>query len=338
MPTADLFDRYLAGDASLEEIAQVQQWLANFSDHQEAVVALRTMRSHQQAASWNAQARWQAVSANLADQANAQKLSLTSGAVALPGRNTVWQRFRGTREFMAMAAAVILAIVGITSWQLNARTNPRDTESTIMSTYTTANGERATIKLPDGSRVTLNVGSRLEVPANFGDATRTVQLDGEAVFDVEQAVGTPFVVLAGPSAIRVLGTRFLVRHYTADSSATISVQSGRVAVGETVLDAQQQATVSASRLVTMTAMEPERFSFIDGFLQFDGATLATIIPDLNRWYDADIRLGDEQLRSRIVVGGFPSGSVTDLVAALEWTFNVRVTRNGRTLTLYSEAQ
>ncbi len=356
VPTVDLFDRYLAGDASSQEIAEVQQWLANFSDHRKAISSLRTMWAGQPAPSWNAQARWQEIAVSLAERSDhsnhathinrADRInrgirapSLGIGDVILPGRSSsAWSRVWGTRRFMAIASAVILAAVGITGWQLTVRSTTPGIELTQMSSYTTPNGGRATITLPDGSRVTLNAGSRLEVPATFGVATRTVRLAGEAVFDVEHAQGTPFVVLAGASTTRVLGTRFLVRHYATDSSATISVQSGRVAVGTTVLAEQQQVSVSAAHVVTMHPMQSERFGFADGILQFNGASLAEIIPDLNRWYNADIQLGDQELASRIVVGGFPAGSVTDLVSMLEWTFNVRVVRTGRTLTLYSRAK
>lgn len=326
-PTADLFDRYLAGDASLEEIAEVKQWLANFPDHSEAVLSLRTMWAGQQVPSWYAQERWQAIAENLPDRVDA----------VLPSRSgSIWSHIKQTHAFIAIASAFILAAVGIAGWQITARsTTIAGIQSTQASLYSTPNGERATITLPDGSRVTLNVGSRLEVPSTFGAGTRTVRLSGEAVFHVAHAQGTPFVVVAGPSTTRVLGTRFLVRHYATDSSAIILVESGRVAVGETVLGAQQQASISTSRMVTMHPLESERLRFVDGVLEFDGASLVAIIPDLNRWYNADIRLGDQELASRIVVGGFPSGSLTDLVSALEWAFNVRVVRNGQILTLYS---
>jgi ferric-dicitrate binding protein FerR (iron transport regulator) len=66
--------------------------------------------------------------------------------------------------------------------------------------------------------------------------------------------------------------------------------------------------------------------------------LVEAVPELNRWYDADIRLGDKVIQQQRIVGGFKAGSITDLVSILEMTYNVRVEREGRVLTLYTRGQ
>jgi ferric-dicitrate binding protein FerR (iron transport regulator) len=71
-------------------------------------------------------------------------------------------------------------------------------------------------------------------------------------------------------------------------------------------------------------------------LTLDKVPLIEAIPDLNRWYNADIRLGDPALAGRKIIGGFKLGSLTDLAAILELTFDVRVVRDANTLTLYSK--
>ncbi len=235
---------------------------------------------------------------------------------------------RVTRYAIGIIVATILCLVGYTTFH----NQPKSPES--MYSYTTANGERAKITLPDGSTVVMNVGSRIQIPTNF-TMNRTVHLNGEALFSVNPASDAPFTVISGPSTTRVLGTTFLVRYYDSDTVATVAVRDGKVSVQTTVLTAMEQISVDKKGLTEVGLADPRRFSFESGVLQFRSTSLKDALPDLNRWYNADIQLGDSSLAGQEVTGGFRSGSLTDLAAMFEWTFNLRVVRDGRTLTLYS---
>ncbi|MGH9735025.1 MAG: FecR family protein, partial [Candidatus Acidiferrales bacterium] len=94
----------------------------------------------------------------------------------------------------------------------------------------TEKGEQRTVVLTDGSRITLNADSRVDV--NFDRSVRTVVLRyGEAYFDVIHNGAQPFVVRAGDRQVVDLGTRFLVSRYGAnDESVSVTVIEGRVAV------------------------------------------------------------------------------------------------------------
>lgn len=203
-----------------------------------------------------------------------------------------------------------------------------------MSTYTTGNGQRATITLPDGSTVVLNVASRLEVPTDYAAGHRVVQLVGEGLFTVLPHSGTPFTVIAGSVTARVLGTSFVVRHYPADTTATVVVREGKVAVRSMVLTAARQLVVSRTGMMRVGQADPSQFSFVTGVLSFDGVPLRDAIVVLDRWFDADVRLGDTALGARQVSGGFTAGSLSDLTESLELMFNARVVRDGRVLTVY----
>lgn len=202
------------------------------------------------------------------------------------------------------------------------------------STYATANGERATVTLPDGSVVSLNVGSKLEVPGNYAAGVRTVRLSGEAVFIVTSRSGSPFTVLAGPSTTRVLGTTFMVRHYATDSVATIAVREGKVSVDDSVLTASQQISVGLYGMGNVKASSDASFSFMDGILTLENTPLRDAVQRLNRWYDAEVRIGDPSLDTREMTGEFSAGSLNELIEILEWTYNMRVVQSGRTLTLF----
>jgi ferric-dicitrate binding protein FerR (iron transport regulator) len=206
--------------------------------------------------------------------------------------------------------------------------------STDVSSYSTAPGQRATITLPDGSTVWLNVSSNIEIPTNYAMGNRVVMLHGEALFNVMHNTGAPFTVLAGPSTTRVLGTSFVVRHYATDTAVTIAVRDGKVAVGSVVLTGGQETTVGFAGPAPAQITQPRRFAFAQGSLVIEDLALPAAIPELNRWYNADIRLGDPLLATHRMMGTYEAGSLADLISILELTFDVRVVREGRTLTLY----
>jgi ferric-dicitrate binding protein FerR (iron transport regulator) len=219
-------------------------------------------------------------------------------------------------------AAMFLFIIGIGHGK-----HPR------IITYTTDNGQRANILLPDGSTVILNVASRLDLPADFGAAHRALTLHGEGLFTVMHQGGAPFTVTVGQSTIRVLGTTFAVRRYNSDTVTKVAVREGRVAVHAAVVDAHQQVQIDANNTARVSSADPAQFSFATGMLTIDREPLKDAVAELDRWYDVDIRVQDTSVAMHLLQGTFKTGSVNDLAAMLEYTFGVRVVRDGRVLTL-----
>ncbi|HEX2532083.1 MAG TPA: FecR family protein, partial [Chitinophagaceae bacterium] len=83
----------------------------------------------------------------------------------------------------------------------------------------TGKGRQWEVVLPDGSAAWLNTASELSFPASFARDERSVQLRGEAYFEVAKRTGQPFRVHVRPGTgaealIEVLGTHFNVNAYT----------------------------------------------------------------------------------------------------------------------------
>jgi transmembrane sensor len=233
-----------------------------------------------------------------------------------------------TAAALLVVAGVVSGIMGYPRWR-----KPASVSSQMLS-YATANGQRANVTLPDGSVVSLNVASRLDVPTDYMRGHRTLYLRGEALFAITHHDRVPLTVVAGHTTTTVLGTHFVVRHYAADSSVRVAVQDGKVSVHSVVLTANEEAIVGATGQVRMHAAPAARFTFASGVLTLEDMPLSAGITELSRWYDAEIRLGDSSLATQRIKGKFAAGSLADLTAILEWTFNVRVVRSGRVLTLY----
>lgn len=234
---------------------------------------------------------------------------------------------------LAMAAVgLCLVVVGLTQAHRFSAFAPQNTG--LSSIYTTPNGQQASVSLPDGSYVTLNVGSRLEVPSQFGAGNRQVRLSGEALFTVTHRDGTPFTVIAGASTTRVLGTTFAVRAYPTDTAVSVAVRDGRVSVQSSVINAHQEATLGSNGEVVVTPVTASRFGFVDQVLTLDNVALRDAAIELGRWYDADVLIGDTTLWKQRIGGEFTSGSRAEFVTLLQTVLGFDVVIDGRRITLY----
>jgi len=247
--------RYLAGEASLEEVEAIQQWLAEDPRRAEVVHRMRRLRTISSVAPdlWNVDDAFQRLTTRLgiADPAagGASRTEMTptqtetaapvapapsTGSKVLPFRarpaatarpQRGWAQRLGT--LTRIAATIALIAGGALLWQQR-ETLFAPTDGP-MQELAAGVGQRVRLTLADGSEVVLGPNSRLYFPERFG-RTRNVRLEGEAVFDVVSDSARPFRVHAGNATTRVLGTRFGVRAFASDEYVEVIVSEGLVEV------------------------------------------------------------------------------------------------------------
>jgi len=203
--------------------------------------------------------------------------------------------------------------------------------------YATAKAERVTVTLPDGSDVTLNADSRLEIAPGFGTRHRDAVVHGEAYFSVVSMPNVPFRVTARTTTTQVLGTRFNVRGYATDSAVQVSVVQGRVLVGHTILNAGDVGSVIGSHEPTVThdTLIARHIAWIRGGLVFDDLAFQKILVQLERVYDVEIRLGDSTIGQRRISGAIEGQTVHDVMQFFAIMLDARFERQGRVITFYS---
>src|SRR5579859_2251730 len=199
---------------------------------------------------------------------------------------------------LAAAAAVALAVTPLGLFA------PATAES-----FATAKGEHRTVKLADGSTIELNAGSRISV--TLGRHERHVTMpEGEAVFDVAADKARPFLIDAGDRTVRVVGTRFDVRHRGAELSVTVErgvveVAPGGDAAGKVfrLHPGQRLDTVERAPAVQIAAADPLQVeSWRTGRLIFRDEPLGDLVADLNQQFASPITLADPALAQTRVSG------------------------------------
>lgn len=333
-PIPELIDRYLAGDATPAEQVAVREWLDVNPNEDRILSAIgdRAKGPHQQL-DFDLDLRTASVVAysarRRAGAINMHGVAATSGAGSYKTRAFPFSIRRSGAIFVLVAVCFILVSGNGFLKRIFA-----PEQATAMSIYSTRNGERATLMLPDSSVVELNVASELRVPTGFNSSNREVHLTGEAMFTIRHASKSPFVVVAGKATTKVLGTQFIVRNYPSDVSARVAVLDGKVSVDSRILTAMQQVVLDGNQSRVRSIEDFTDLDFTIGRLFLTDISLSSALPQLNRWYDADIYIQDAELNTLSVTAAFKQGTINDLIGILEMTFPIRVERNGKTLLLY----
>jgi transmembrane sensor len=170
-----------------------------------------------------------------------------------------------------------------------------------------------------------------------------VLLEGEAYLDVVHDTARPFRVRARNAVIRDIGTRFAVRAYATDSTVRVVVTHGRVRVhavtappgSGSIVDSGMLGLIDADGATSLrrhadTAMYN---AFVRGQMRFVRTPLRSVIGELARWYDVDIRLADRTLGDRLITATLDNQTLPDLLIQFSVALNLHATRTGRTVVL-----
>ncbi len=235
------------------------------------------------------------------------------------------------RWSLAAVAAVLAAIaVGVGITLMQRRVEPQ--------MWATALGQQRNVTLADGSIVSLNTNSIVEV--DLGRHTRELYLrQGEAHFQVAHDATRPFFVHAGDAVVRAVGTEFEVR-LLADQHVNIVVNEGRVEVRREEAASKREpaprALSAGYRLSTtgrdyaVTALSNQQLSselaWREGAIVFDGERLADAVAEIERYTDQRITISDPAIAGLRVGGRFRTGDLQEFLDALQSALPLMVQR------------
>jgi transmembrane sensor len=300
---AGWFARQRSGEMTPKDRAELRAWLDADPGHRIAYLSVRR--------AWGGAA---------ALRADPQVLELRQRWSDEPRRRVTLSRIAA-----ALAGVAVLSASGYGGWKFVTGPDPLTDQA-----YRTAVGEQSTVKLPDGTEVTLNTDTVLRTRADHDK--RLVYLErGQAFFKVAKDKSHPFVVTAAGRTVTALGTAFDVR---VDGRAfKVTLVEGKVRVeapapakqGETATNFRATEMIAGSQLVA-TAREPWRVapanvvvetSWTRDILIFDNAPLSEVVAELNRYSDKKLVIADEAIAGTPVSGTFRPGDVDSFVRTIQ---------------------
>ncbi len=339
--------RFVSGASSAEESLLVEQWAAAEAARRTEIDLLRhawDVAAQGQAPAWDVGALWERIEQEI----RAPSARRTGGSPDLSphsGQRTLTlmpvtsrPRWWMVPAWLAVAAGIVagVAVIGRDLPERGAtRTEP------AMRAYTTERGERAELRLADGSRVVLGGGSTLRVPRIFAETARELYLDGEAYFEVTHDPARPFRVHTQRSITEDLGTRFVVVAYRSDTAEQVAVAEGAVVLhgagvtGSVILRARDVGRVSAAGQVsTERGVTVDRyFSWLNGVVEFDGDPLAEAMRVVERQYGIEVRITDSRLGARRFTGSISGATLHQDLRSLALLLDARYERQGNTVIL-----
>jgi len=332
--------RFLAGECSDAEAADVEAWLAADPAHRRVLDTLASLWRGAETSSpqWHEDEAWRKLAAQL-DTAPSRTLALGGGRAATRFART---RRRALLPPLAAAATAILAIGGYV-WVAKTRHAP----SAPLREVVARRGQRTALDLPDGSRVLLAPESRVRLAKDFGAPTvgvpREILLEGEAYFQVHHDSTRPFRVETGTAVVEDIGTEFVVVTHPERHGVDVAVVSGAVALRRaSVVPGLPLVTVRRGDLarldsagtatVTPNANLAPYVAWTRGDMAFDGTPLREVARELGRWYDLDVRVADSALGKRRLTASFGHEPVSQILEVIARSLNARVERRGHLVT------
>lgn len=222
-------------------------------------------------------------------------------------------------------AASLVLIVGVS---FGLYLNRNITSEIQYITKTAKSGQQATINLSDGSIVKLNAGSSITFPENFTGEIRDVSLLGEAFFEVKSNAKLPFIVKTGELKTTVLGTSFNINAHNPNYTS-ITLVEGKVAVEmdsyeELLLPGEQMIFDKEMRTLTKKAIDIENeLAWRKGIIQFNETSLTQVIDILERWYDTDIILVNDELINCKISGKFNEDRIKNVLEGLTFLIDIQ---------------
>jgi len=165
-------------------------------------------------------------------------------------------------------------------------------QSVAFNEVRTPNGRQFHLKLSDGSKVWLNAASSIRFPASFSDKERNVEITGETYFEVAYDPSRPFHVSVNGMDIQVLGTHFNINAYNDEPVMKTTLLEGSVRLKKdgrlAILKPGEQAQAGSELTILKDVNTEEVMAWKNGFFQFDGMGIQSVMRQLERWYDVKV--------------------------------------------------
>ena len=218
-----------------------------------------------------------------------------------------------------------------------------DTRTTIYDTIQIPSGGRPyTVKLSDGSEITLNTATTLRYPETFSkNREEEIELiSGEIYAEIIHNAAAPLRIKAPGQLITDIGTEFNITAYTDEPDSRTTLVKGSVKVNtlnkEKILIPGHQAILTADNLTVATANIMQVIAWKDGLFRFNGEHIDVIMRQLSRWYNIEVKyegkVTDEVFYGRVA----RTRKISEVLRILERSQKVHFKIEGRRVTVLSK--
>lgn len=230
-----------------------------------------------------------------------------------------------------IAAAILLPVFIITSFYFYRENNQLASEEMVVSTE---KGERASILLPDGTKVMLNSESTLSYnPKVYNRKERKVHFEGEGHFQVGKDKEHPFQIDATGLKVKVLGTTFNLNVRKHRETAELALEEGSVLFSSVLTNANvtlkpnQTAVLNqVTGKISVLAMEAKVASaWRRGELIFHNTALSDVVESIGNNFGIVVKVNDKDCLADLFTGTLDAVNLNEALKVIERSFHLKAT-------------
>jgi transmembrane sensor len=274
------------------------------------------------------------------------------------------QKNNSKRKILLICA---VATISVTALFITFRIINKEPDQSIAaqknnSEISTRNGSKTTtLVLPDGTKVWLNAGSKLNYDKNYGNNIREVGLTGEAYFDVVKNPEKPFIIHTSKIDIKVLGTAFNVKSYPGEKTIETSLIRGSIEITfkdrpseKVILKPNEKLVVANDEIPVAVVTRKQPFkqtnepivaishlnyarrdstiietAWVQNKLFFQDESFHELAAQMQRWYGVNIQFDNSERDTLHFTGSFENETIQQALDALQLTarFNYKIRGN-----------
>ena len=254
--------------------------------------------------------------------------------------------------FSLVAAVLFIPLLIAATYVLLKSTSQTDT--IVYQEINAPYGTYSQVVLPDGSKVSINAGSKLKFPSVFPKGQREVYLDGEGYFEVVSSQERPFLVHTEKLTVKATGTKFNVEDYRKDTIAAVTMIEGvihtTISGSKTVPQSPGDRILfskTSGKLQQLRTDPYKWYAWKDGTLIFRDDPLEYVFKRLNQTFNVNIIIKDSQLVTHPYRATFTDESLEEIMHLLRISAPIHFKeidrnitegeyRNKRTIEVYFE--
>lgn len=195
-------------------------------------------------------------------------------------------------------------------------------------------GQRVYLTLADGTEAWLSSRTKLNIPHQFNDKERVIELDGEGFFAVKKDVKRPFIVKTKQYNVQVLGTQFNVFAYSESTDFETDLLEGSVYVyhknneaGGLYMKPDEKVFLKGGELLKTTSNFKQSKYLKNGIFTFEDKPFGELLTRLELWYDVKFKVSRPEIRKYVFSGKFrQSDDIANILQAIQEVgkFNFRM--------------
>ena len=207
-------------------------------------------------------------------------------------------------------ASVFLLVLGSFYFLTWNKEEAKEIVSLQMQTIYIPEGQRAEVRLGDGTKVWLNAKTTFTFPEQFNGEERRVKLDGEGYFDVAHDETQDFIVQTSKYQVKVLGTEFNIKAYSHQPYFETALLRGSVEVigdnpdEKILLTPNTYVYEREGQLTRAILINHDQFLWKDGIIAFEKETVRDIFSKLELYYDVKIQVKNTRILDFPYTGKF----------------------------------